>query len=134
FKATDDLLTKLSVLASEAAQRYSGINISNVTVTDSRDWLKEKLQVIGSRPINNIVDITNYFLNDLGQPSHAFDSDKLSGNEVVVRLAKENESFITLDGVERKLSSEDLVIADAEKPMCIAGVFGGEHSGVSNET
>ncbi|SFS34262.1 phenylalanine--tRNA ligase subunit beta [Sphingobacterium wenxiniae] len=134
FKATDDLLTKVSVLASEAAPRYSGINISNVTVTDSPDWLKEKLQVIGIRPINNIVDITNYILHDLGQPLHAFDADKISGNEVVVRLAKENESFITLDGVERKLSSEDLVIADAEKPMCIAGVFGGEHSGVSNET
>jgi len=134
FKEATAEQTKVSVLCNEAALRYSGINISGVTVGESPDWLKEKLQAIGVRPINNIVDITNYILHDLGQPLHAFDADKIAGNEVVVRLAKENEPFLTLDGVERKLSAEDLVIADAAKPMCIAGVFGGEYSGVSEST
>src|SRR5690606_20000657 len=83
---------------------------------------------------NNIVDVTNYVLHDLGQPLHAFDAAKIAGNRVVVRTAQEGEDFVTLDGVARKLSAEDLVIADAEKPMCIAGVFGGEHSGVTYGT
>src|SRR5690606_28273415 len=112
----------------------SGINISGVTVAESPEWLKEKLNTIGIRSINNIVDITNYILHDLGQPLHAFDAAKISGNKVVVRKANEGELFKTLDGIERKLSAEDLVIADAEKPMCIAGVFGGMHSGVSEST
>src|SRR5690606_20129282 len=86
------------------------------------------------RPINNIVDITNYILHDLGQPLHAFDAAKIAGNQVVVRYANENEPFVSLDAVERKLSAEDVVIADAEKPMCIAGVFGGSYSCVSETT
>src|SRR5690606_14037124 len=103
-------------------------------VGESPDWLKEKLQVIGIRSINNIVDVTNYVLHDLGQPLHAYDAAMIAGNKVVVRKAHEDELFVTLDGVERKLSSEDLIIADAEKPMCIAGVFGGEYSGVTEST
>src|SRR5690606_24322167 len=98
------------------------------------EWLKNKLSAIGVRSINNIVDVTNYILHDLGQPLHAFDADKIAGNQVIVRKAVEGEVFVTLDAVERKLSADDLVIADAEKPMCIAGVFGGAESGVTEET
>ena len=126
--------TAVVVQNEEAAPRYSGINISGVKVGESPEWLKEKLNTIGIRSINNIVDITNYVLHDLGQPLHAFDANKIAGNKVVVRLANEDETFVTLDGVERKLSAEDLVIADESKPMCIAGVFGGEYSGVTVET
>lgn len=125
---------RVDVEAVAAAPRYAGVTISGITVTESPDWLKEKLNVIGIRPINNIVDITNYILHDLGQPLHAFDAAKIAGNQVVVRYANENEPFVSLDAVERKLSAEDLVIADAEKPMCIAGVFGGAYSGVSETT
>ncbi|GGH26699.1 phenylalanine--tRNA ligase subunit beta [Sphingobacterium alkalisoli] len=126
--------TVVVVADSAACPRYSGINISGVTVGESPEWLKEKLNVIGIRSINNIVDVTNYVLHDLGQPLHAFDKDKIGGNKVVVRLAHEGELFTTLDGVERKLSSEDLVIADTQKAMCLAGVFGGAHSGVTEDT
>lgn len=126
--------TTVVVADAQACPRYSGINITGVRVGESPDWLKEKLNVIGVRPINTIVDVTNYILHDLGQPMHAFDADKIAGNKVVVRLATEGEKFVTLDGVERTLSAEDVVIADVEKPMCIAGVFGGAHSGVSVET
>ncbi len=126
--------TTVVVADAQACPRYSGINITGVRVGESPDWLKEKLNVIGVRPINTIVDVTNYILHDLGQPMHAFDADKIAGNKVVVRLATEGEKFVTLDGVERTLSAEDVVIADVEKPMCIAGVFGGAHSGVSAET
>ncbi|NGF56584.1 phenylalanine--tRNA ligase subunit beta [Parapedobacter sp. SGR-10] len=126
--------TVVAVEDNEACPRYSGINISGVQVGESPDWLKEKLQAIGIRTINNIVDVTNYVLHDLGQPLHAFDAAMIAGNKVVVRKAQEDELFVTLDGVERKLSSEDLIIADAEKPMCIAGVFGGEYSGVTEST
>ncbi|MDR2283264.1 MAG: phenylalanine--tRNA ligase subunit beta [Sphingobacterium sp.] len=124
----------VEVKNTEACPRYSGVRISGVKVGASPDWLKEKLNAIGIRTINNIVDITNYVLHDLGQPLHAFDAAKISGDKVVVRLANEGELFTTLDGVERKLSVEDLVIADDSKPMCIAGVFGGEYSGVSEDT
>lgn len=126
--------TQVDVQASHAAPRYSGLNISGVKVGVSPEWLKERLHAIGIRSINNIVDATNYVLHDLGQPLHAFDRDKIAGDKVVVRLAQEGEPFVTLDGVTRSLSAEDLVIADAEKPMCIAGVFGGEYSGVTEET
>ncbi|MFD2741894.1 MULTISPECIES: phenylalanine--tRNA ligase subunit beta [Sphingobacterium] len=126
--------TAVVVLATEDAPRYAGINISGITVAESPSWLKEKLQTIGVRPINNVVDVTNYILHDLGQPLHAFDQAKIAGNKIVVRKAKEGELFVTLDEVERKLTSEDLVIADAEKPMCIAGVFGGAESGVTETT
>jgi len=134
FAAADAPGTAVDVLDNEACPRYSGVNISGVKVGESPDWLKEKLNTIGIRSINNIVDVTNYVLHDLGQPLHAFDADKIAGNKVVVRLATEGEPFTTLDGVERKLSAEDLVIADTEKPMCIAGVFGGEFSGVTETT
>ncbi|MCT1532202.1 phenylalanine--tRNA ligase subunit beta [Sphingobacterium daejeonense] len=134
FKASTNKDTSVRVDSIEDAPRYSGINIKNIKVAESPEWLRNKLAAIGVRSINNIVDVTNYILHDLGQPLHAFDQDKISGNQVIVRKAKEGELFTTLDGVERKLSSEDLVIADAEKPMCIAGVFGGEHSGVIEGT
>ncbi|MFD1167256.1 phenylalanine--tRNA ligase subunit beta [Sphingobacterium daejeonense] len=134
FKASTNKDTSVRVDSIEDAPRYSGINIKNIKVAESPEWLRNKLAAIGVRSINNIVDVTNYILHDLGQPLHAFDQDKISGNQVIVRKAKEGELFTTLDGVERKLSSEDLVIADAEKPMCIAGVFGGEHSGVTEGT
>lgn len=134
YKASTNKDTSVRVDSIEDAPRYSGINIKNIKVAESPEWLRNKLAAIGVRSINNIVDVTNYILHDLGQPLHAFDQDKISGNQVIVRKAKEGELFTTLDGVERKLSSEDLVIADAEKPMCIAGVFGGEHSGVTEGT
>ena len=125
---------EIEVLNAEAAPRYCGIVISECKVSDSPNWLKNRLKAIGLNPINNIVDITNYVLHSIGQPLHAFDYDKISGQKVVVRNANENEKFITLDGVERSLSAEDLVICDNEKPMCLAGIFGGEHSGVTQET
>lgn len=134
FVEGNGLLTAVNIQSPADVPRYAGINITGVTVKESPDWLKEKLHVIGVRPINNIVDATNYILHDLGQPLHAFDQDKIQGDTVLVRKAVEGESFTTLDGVERKLSADDLVIADAEKPMCIAGVFGGEYSGVSETT
>lgn len=134
FREGDGDGIQVDVQAPAAAPRYAGVTVSGITVTESPDWLKEKLNVIGIRPINNIVDITNYILHDLGQPLHAFDAAKIAGNQIIVRHAHANEPFVTLDGVARKLSSDDLVIADAEKPMCIAGVFGGEHSGVSETT
>lgn len=118
----------------ELAPRYAGVLLNGLQVKESPDWLKNKLNSIGVRPINNIVDITNYILHDLGQPLHAFDYSKIAGGKVIVRKAKHEEPFVTLDEVERKLSSEDLVIADAEKPMCLAGVFGGLDSGVTEST
>jgi len=118
----------------QACPRYSSLTISGVEVKESPDWLKDKLKVIGVRPINNIVDITNYVLHELGQPLHAFDADEITGGKVVVRNAAESSVFTTLDEVERKLSSEDLMICNAEEPMCIAGVFGGTKSGVKEST
>ena len=118
----------------DACLRYSSVNISGVQVGESPKWLKERLTAIRVRPINNVVDATNYVLHELGQPLHAFDTATLSGGKVVVRAAKPGELFVTLDGVERKLHPEDLMICDAEKPICIAGVFGGVHSGVTEQT
>jgi phenylalanyl-tRNA synthetase beta chain len=117
-----------------ACARYSGITITNVTVKESPEWLKNRLKTIGVRPINNIVDITNYVLHETGQPMHAFDAAGIKGNKVIVKKLTENTPFVTLDEQERKLSSEDLMICNAEEPMCIAGVFGGKHSGVSETT
>jgi phenylalanyl-tRNA synthetase beta chain len=117
-----------------ACLRYSSVTISGVSVKSSPDWLQNKLKVIGIRPINNIVDITNYVLHDLGLPLHAFDADQIKGGKVIVKKCAEGTPFITLDGIERKLSAEDLMICNAEAPMCIAGVFGGKSSGVSEET
>lgn len=117
-----------------ACPRYTSVTISDVQVGESPQWLLERLKAIGVRPINNVVDVTNYVLHELGQPLHAFDADRLAGDRVVVRQAQPNEPFVTLDGVERKLHAEDLMICDAEKPLCIAGVFGGMHSGVTEST
>jgi len=123
------------VVENEAASpRYSGVTISGVEVKESPKWLKERLAVIGIRSINNIVDATNYVLHDLGQPLHAFDADEIKGDTVIVKNCAEGTPFTTLDDVERKLSADDLMICDAEIPMCIAGVFGGVGSGVKATT
>ncbi len=119
----------------DRCQRYTSIYLSGVTVGDSPDWLKKRLQAIGLRPINNVVDITNYVLHELGHPLHAFDADRLSGGEIRVKTLAQETSFTTLDEVERKLRPGlDLMICDAEKPLCIAGVMGGLNSGVTHET
>jgi len=117
-----------------ACPRYSALTISNIKVGESSDWLKNKLKAIGLRPINNIVDITNYVLHELGQPLHAFDADKIKGNKVIVKKLPAKTKFTTLDEVERELSADDLMICNAEEGMCIAGVFGGLHSGVTEST
>ena len=114
--------------------RYSGIIIKNINVKPSPIWLKEKLESIGLKPINNIVDITNYTLHLYGQPLHAFDLDKISGDIINIKTPKKETSFITLDGIERELHVEDVMICNGEKEMCLAGVFGGLDSGVSNST
>lgn len=132
--AGNDGLITVSVEDSMVCPRYSSIYIKGITVKPSPDWLQDKLKVIGIRPINNIVDITNYILHDLGQPLHAFDADRISGNEILVKKCAEGTSFTTLDGVKRSLSSDDLMICDAEKPLAIAGVFGGLDSGVTEAT
>ncbi len=118
----------------DACPRYSGVTISGVTVTESPEWLKNYLQIIGLRPINNIVDATNFVLHELGQPLHAFDADKIKGGEVRVKNMPEGAVFTTLDGVERKLNAADLMICNAENAMCIGGVFGGLDSGVTETT
>lgn len=117
-----------------AAPRYCGVVLTDLEVKESPDWIKHRLQAIGIKPKNNVVDVTNYVMHELGQPLHAFDLDKVGGREINVRLATAGEKFTTLDGVERELNEEDLVIADAKKPMCLAGIYGGENSGVSENT
>lgn len=135
FKQSNNSLTiEVNVEDTEACPRYSSVSLTGVTVKTSPDWLQDKLKVIGIRPINNIVDITNYVLHELGQPLHAFDADFIKGEKVVVKKCAEGTPFVTLDGVERKLSAEDLMICNAEEPVSIAGVFGGKHSGVSEST
>ena len=124
----------MEVTAADGAPRYTGTTIRGVKVAPSPEWLQKKLLAIGLRPINNIVDITNFVLHEVGQPLHAFDASKIIGGKVVVRRAEEGEKFVTLDGVERTLSAADLMIANAEKSMCLAGVFGGEESGVTEST
>ncbi len=117
-----------------ACPRYSGLTIRNIKVAESPEWLKNLLTAIGQRPINNIVDITNFILFGMGQPLHCFDVDKIKGDKVVVRKCAAGTPFTTLDGVERKLDEADLMICNAEEPMCIAGVFGGLDSGVTDGT
>ena len=124
----------VEVLDAEGAPRYSGITIRGVKVAPSPEWLQKDLRAIGLNPINNIVDISNFILFEMGQPLHIFDADKIGGGKVVVRRAAEGEKIRTLDGIERSLKAADMVIADAERPMCIAGVFGGEDSGVTDST
>ena len=119
----------------ELIPRYCGITITDVQVKESPEWIQSKLKAIGLTPKNNIVDITNYVLHELGQPLHAFDAAKIRGNKVLVKTLEEGTKFTTLDEVERKLSAEDIMICDADdNPLCIAGVFGGLHSGVSEHT
>jgi len=119
----------------ELTPRYNGISITDIEVKDSPEWIQNRLKAIGIAPKNNIVDITNYVLHELGQPLHAFDAAKIKGNKVVVRTLKEGTKFTTLDAVERTLSADDIMICDAESnPMCIAGVFGGINSGVTENT
>lgn len=124
----------VEVLAVDCAPRYTGTTIADVKVGPSPEWLQKKLLSIGLRPINNVVDITNFVLMETGQPLHAFDIARIDGGKVIVRRAVEGEKFVTLDGVERTLSANDLMIANSVKPMCLAGVFGGEESGVTEST
>ena len=135
FTNTETKNIDIEVKEKTACPRYAGCIIDNVDVGESSNEIKNLLTSIGINPINNVVDITNYILHSLGQPLHAFDLDKISKNKIVVKYAKENEKFLSLDDIERKLKSDDLVICDGdEKPMCIAGVFGGKTSGVSSKT
>lgn len=129
-----DLDIPVEVLNAEACPRYAGVSIKGVTVKESPEWLQNKLRLIGLRPINNVVDITNYIVHAFGQPLHCFDADKIKGGKVVVKTMPEGTPFVTLDGVEHKLSERDLMICNAEEPMCIAGVFGGLDSGSTETT
>lgn len=129
-----DLPICVHVDAPEACPRYTGVSIQGVTIKESPEWLKNSLLAIGLRPINNVVDVTNFVLHECGQALHAFDADKIKGNEIHVRMAKQGEKFVTLDGVEREMNERDLMIANAEEAMCIAGVFGGLDSGVTDST
>ncbi|MFL2573179.1 MAG: phenylalanine--tRNA ligase subunit beta [Flavobacteriales bacterium] len=131
---SNSLEIKVDVQTPELCPRYSGLTISNITVKDSPEWLKNRLLSIGINPINNIVDITNYVLHETGQPLHAFDANKIDGNTIIVKTAKSKSKFITLDEIERELSVEDLMICNENEPMCIAGVFGGLKSGVNENT
>ena len=129
----NDLL-KVSIEAPELCYRYVGAVVKNVKIEPSPRWMRERLRASGVRPINNIVDITNFVMLEYGQPMHAFDLRYLEGNEVIVRNAKQGEKITTLDGIERELSEEMLVIADAKKPVAVAGVMGGEYSGIMDDT
>lgn len=129
-----DGAVKVSVEDRQGCPRYSGVTIRGVKVAESPQWLKDLLNAVGQRPINNIVDITNFVLLGIGQPLHCFDLSKVKGEEIVVRTCPAGTKFTTLDGVERTLNEADLMICDAEKPMCIAGVFGGLDSGVTDTT
>lgn len=124
---------KVEVEDAQGCPRYCGVTIEGVKVTESPDWLKDRLNAIGMHPINNVVDITNYILHGLGQPMHCFDASKIAGGKIVVRTCPTGTPFTTLDSVERKLDAADLMICNAEQPMCIAGVFGGLDSGVTEE-
>lgn len=124
----------VDVIDKELAPRYCGLTLSNLKVGESPKWLQNRLKAIGLTPKNNIVDVTNYILHDLGQPLHAFDASKVVGNKIIVKTLEKGTKFTTLDGIERELHEEDLMICNAEKPMCIAGVFGGADSGVTENT
>ncbi|MDE6371638.1 MAG: phenylalanine--tRNA ligase subunit beta, partial [Duncaniella sp.] len=124
----------VNVENTQACPRYCGVTIEGVKVAESPQWLKDALSTIGIRPINNIVDITNYILHGMGQPMHCFDTAKIAGGRIVVRNATEGQKFVTLDGVERTLDARDLMICNEKEPMCIAGVFGGLDSGVTEQT
>ena len=134
--ATDnhDLPVEVVIENAEACKRYACVSVTGCEVKESPEWLKTKLNSIGLRPINNIVDITNYVMHAYGQPLHCFDADMVKGHKIVVKTMPEGTPFITLDGVEHKLSDRDLAICNAEEPMCIAGVFGGKGSGTYETT
>ncbi len=133
-KAEEGKKIHIEIENTEACPRYTGLTIENITVSESPDWLKQKLNCIGLRPINNLVDITNFILMETGQPLHAFDLNAIKGEKVLIKNLADETPFITLDGQERKLSAEDLMICNAEEAMCIAGVFGGLHSGITHES
>lgn len=132
----DNTISKImvDVLNKELAPRYCGLTISDIKVGPSPTWLQNRLKAIGLTPKNNIVDVTNYVLHELGQPLHAFDANKIEGHKILVKTLPSGTKFKTLDGIERELHEEDLMICDAKKPLCIAGVFGGENSGVTDQT
>ena len=135
FKVQSNALPiAVTVENSDACPRYSGVSIQGVTVKESPDWLKKSLNAIGLRPINNVVDATNFVLHEMGQALHAFDADKIKGQHIIVKNATEGTPFVTLDGNEHKLSAADLMICNENEPMCIAGVFGGLDSGVTENT
>ncbi len=135
FKVDNTSLTiDVKVENTKACPRFSGVSIADITIAPSPKWLQEKLKAIGLRPINNIVDITNYIQHETGQPLHAYDSNAITGNTIVVKNYPEGTIFVTLDEKERKLSAEDLVVGNSKEGMCIAGVFGGLHSGVTEKT
>ena len=129
-----DLPVKIRVENTEAAPRYAGVTVTGCKIGPSPEWMQNCLRAAGIHPKNNLVDITNFVLFELGQPLHAFDAAKIEGREVVVRTCADGTPFVTLDGVERKLTSQDLMICSAERPMCIAGVFGGLDSGIGDGT
>lgn len=124
----------VEVQNTEACLRYSGVTIQGVTVKESPEWMQNRLRAIGLRPINNVVDVTNFILHELGQPLHSFDAGKIKGNHVIVKTEPAGTKFVTLDGVERTLTDRDLMICNTEEPMCIGGVFGGLDSGVTEQT
>ena len=130
----NDIDINITIQNAEACPRYAGITVEGITVRESPQWLQDKLRTIGQRPINNIVDITNYILFAYGHPMHCFDADKIKGRHVIVKTMPEGTKFVTLDGVERTLSDRDLMICNSEEPMCIGGVFGGLESGTTEST
>ena len=130
----NELPISVTIEATDACPRYTGVSIKGVTIKESPDWLKQALNTIGIRSINNVVDVTNFVLHETGQALHSFDADKIKGRHIIVRKAHENEKFTTLDGVERTMSAADLMICNEEEPMCIAGVFGGQNSGITDAT
>ena len=135
FQEGSEAPIPVNVADASQAPRYAGLTIAGLTVAPSPDWLRQRLQAIGVRPINNVVDVTNYVLHELGQPLHAFDFEKIAGGEINVEKLPQGTKFASLDEVERELSDDDLMITDGEhQPMCIAGVFGGAHSGVTEGT
>jgi phenylalanyl-tRNA synthetase beta chain len=135
FKTDNNTLpVAVSILNTHSCERYSGLTIKGITIKESPRWLQDKLKAIGIRSINNIVDITNFILHEMGQPLHAFDLDAIKGRKIIVKNLPEGTSFVTLDEKERKLSGEDLMVCNAEEGMAIAGVYGGLHSGITDTT
>ncbi len=130
----NDLQISAEIKNTDACKRYSGITISGIEIKESPDWLKNRLKAIGLQPINNVVDITNFVLHETGQPLHAFDADMIKGNKIIIRTLENETVFKTLDEEDRKLHGDDLMICNSEEGMCIAGVFGGAKSGVSDKT